>query len=282
MTAEEIVSRVKDLPVVSETARKLTTQLNQPDLPRSDIVETLHNDGVLTAKVLRACNSAEFALHEPVASIEQALFILGDRAVFRIVSAVGFGDCLGLNAPGYDTEANGLWSHSLAAAVGSEYPVAEESFADFAPSIAFTAGLLHDIGKTVINRVLTPKDRADIRAKIGAESIPRVVAEKAILGANHSEVGAFLLRRWSLPDCIVEAAANHHHPVTKPEPQLSAVVYLANCVAHLSPGAPGWEVEFAKATQSAAEVLDMPPERVQELVTAIQAAVKKQPQVKAA
>jgi HD-like signal output (HDOD) protein len=54
MTADEIIARVKDLPVVSETARKLTLQLNQPDLHRDEIVETLRCDNILTAKLLRS------------------------------------------------------------------------------------------------------------------------------------------------------------------------------------------------------------------------------------
>lgn len=282
MTAEEIISQVKNLPVVSETARKLTEQLNQPDLHRGELVETLLYDNVMTAKVLRVCNSAESGLEGRVGSIDQALLILGDNALFRIVSAVGYGECLGLNAPGYDTEANGLWSHSLSAAVGSEYPVEVESFANYVPSTAFTAGLLHDIGKTVINRVLTPKARADIRAKIANESLSRVEAERAVLGADHSEVGACLLRRWSLPECIVEAVANHHAPVTQPEVRLSAVVYLANSAAHLGSISPGWEAHLAQASQRAAEVLHMDVQKIEHLVNGIQNAMQKLPQLHAA
>ncbi len=117
-------------------------------------------------------------------------------------------------------------------------------------STAFTAGLLHDIGKTVINRVLTPKTRADIRAKIAAESLSRVQAEKAVLGANHSEVGACLLRKWLLPEPIVEAVANHHTPVTEPVVRLSAVVYLANSAAHIGGATFGWEARLAEAGQA--------------------------------
>ncbi len=66
MTADEIIAQVKDLPVVSETARKLTTQLNQPELHRDELVKTLTYDSVLTAKVLRTCNSAESGVRQPV------------------------------------------------------------------------------------------------------------------------------------------------------------------------------------------------------------------------
>ena len=131
MTANEIISKVKELPVVSQTARKLTTQLNQPDLHRDQLVETLRCDNVLTAKLLRICNSADFGVREPVVSIDQALMLLGDNVIFRMVCSVGFGSSLGAAAPGYDTEANGLWTHSLSTGVGAEYLAGVASFGNF-------------------------------------------------------------------------------------------------------------------------------------------------------
>jgi putative nucleotidyltransferase with HDIG domain len=282
MTADEIIARVKDLPVVSETARKLTVQLNQPDLHRDELVETLRCDNVLTAKLLRACNSANSGVREPVVSLDQALLLLGDNMIFRMVCTIGFGGPLGSAAPGYDVEANGLWIHSLNTGIGAEYLAGVESYGNFLPSTAFTAGLLHDIGKSVISKMLTPKDRADIRAKIAGESLSRVEAEKAVLGADHCEVGACLLKRWSLPELILEAVAHHHSPVLKPVIQLSAVVYLANWAAHLSGAAPGWQAQAIQAKNTAAAVLGMDVEKVDQIVSGIHGAVQTHSQLMAA
>jgi putative nucleotidyltransferase with HDIG domain len=279
MTADEIIAQVKDLPVVSETARKLIVQLNQPDLHRDELVATVRGDNVLTAKLLRVCNSAYSGAREPVFSVDQALFLLGDNMIFRTVCAIGFGGSLGMAAPGYATEANGLWSHSLGTALGAEYLAEIESYGNFLPSTAFTAGLLHDIGKSVISKVLTPKARTDIRGKIAGESLSRVEAEKAVLGADHCEVGACLLKRWSLPELIVEAVADHHSPVLKPAIQLSAVVYLANCAVHLCGAAPGWEAQAIQAKHTAAAVLGLEVEKVEQIVSGIQGAMQTLPQL---
>jgi putative nucleotidyltransferase with HDIG domain len=282
MTAVEIIAQIKELPVVSETARKLVVQLNQPNLHRDELVETVRCDNVLTAKLLRVCNSAGCGRREPVDSVDQALLILGDNAIFRMVCAIGFGGALGLTASGHDSEANDLWTHSLSTGVGAEYLAEVESYGDFLPSAAFTAGLLHDIGKTVINKISTPKARADIRAKISNESLSRSAAEKAVLGADHSEVGACLLQRWSLPESIVEAVANHQFPVTKPAIQLSAVVYLANCAALLSGTSPGWEERLAESNNKSAVVLGLDVKKVGQLVSGIHDAMQTLPQFKAA
>ena len=279
MTADEIIAHAKDLPVVSETARKLVIQLNQPDLHRDELVETVRCDNVLTAKLLRVCNSANSGMREPVLSVDQALLLLGDNMIFRMVCAIGFGGSLDIAAPGYATEANGLWTHSLSTALGAEYLAEVESYGNFLPSTAFTASLLHDIGKSVISKVLTPKARADIRTKMTGQSLSRIKAEKAVLGADHCEVGARLLQRWSLPELIVEAVADHHSPVLKPAIQLSAVVYLANCAAHLCGAPPKWEAQAIQAKNTAAEVLGMDVQKVEQIVSGIQNAMQTLPQL---
>lgn len=255
MTADEIILQVKQLPIVSETARKLTIQLNEPDLHRDDIVETLRCDNVLTAKVLRICNSAASGLREPVLSVDQALMLLGFDLVFRIVCAVSFSGSLG-GDPGLDAEVNGLWSHSLSTAVAAEHLAEVEGYGNFLPSTAFTAGLLHDLGRTILSRVLTPKDRADIRYKMNKESMPRFMAERQVLGADHAEVGACLLKRWTLPELIVDAVADHHNPILKPSIQLSALVYLADFTVHFTDGSPNQHDEEAEASAKRAAALN--------------------------
>lgn len=283
MTADEIIAQAKELPVVSETARKLTIQLNQPDLHRDELVKTVRCDNILTAKLLRLCNSAEFGAREPIVSLDQALFLLGDNAVFRMVCAIGFGGSLGMSTPGYATEANGLWEHSLSTGVGAEYLVATESLApEFPPSAAFTAGLLHDIGKTVINSVMTPKARAGIRNIIASKSIPRVQAEKEILGVDHAEVGACLLKRWSLPEQIVEAVANHHTPVAQPVIRLSAVVFLANNAIHLAGATSGLETYVVHVKNLAAETFGFDVQKIEHLISNVQNSLQAMPGLKAA
>jgi HD-like signal output (HDOD) protein len=88
-----------------------------------------------------------------------------------------------------------------------------------------------------------------------------------------------LLQRWSLPELIVEAVADHHSPVLKPAIQLSAVVYLANCAAHLCGAAPGWEAQAIQAKNTAAEALGMDVEKVEQIVSGIQDAMQTLPQL---
>jgi len=269
MTAEEIIAKVKDLPMVSETARKLPGLLNKPELHRDDLVKTLRCDNVLTAKMLRVCNSASTGLREPVTSVDQAVLLLGDSTIFRIVCALGFGGAMAAPLPGYAVEANGLWSHSITTGVAAEYLAEVESFGGFQPPLAFTAGLLHDIGKLILNQMLTPKTRSDIRTLIAEKSLSRVEAERDVLGADHADVGAALLRRWNVPDVIVQAVADHHRPVVKPQIQLSALVHLANCAAHLCGSAPGWDAYAVRVQRDLSEALALDVHRIEHLLMGV-------------
>ena len=269
MTADEIISKVRDLPVVSETARKLPALLNKPELHRDDLVQTLRCDNVLTAKLLRVCNSAEIGLREPVTSLDQAVLLLGHNVIFRTVCALGYGGVMSAPLVGYAVEANGLWSHSVTTGVAAEYLAEVENYGNFAPPLAFTAGLLHDIGKIVLNQLLTPKIRADIRSVIAEKNLTRVAAEREIFGADHAAVGAALLRRWGVPDIIAQAVEDHHHPVVQPEIQLSAVVHLANSAAHLSGSSGGVDAYALRVQKDLSETLELEVTRIEQLLLGV-------------
>jgi putative nucleotidyltransferase with HDIG domain len=269
MTAREMVVRVKHLPPVSNAALRLVTLLGQPAVSNEDVVQVLKYDNVLTAKLLRACNSPALGLREQVASVDQAVLILGHNEILRIVLNLAFGTAMAVSLPGYAVEANELWRHSLITASAGERVLPFGLLAETDPSVAFTAGLLHDIGKLVLSQALTESFQTAIRKSIAEQGLSRIEAEKQVTGTDHSEVGACLLRDWRLPEEIIEAVANHHQPPLEPRPRLSAVVYLSNCLAHLSGSAPGWESYAIRAEDRVAAALNVSASTLETLLIAV-------------
>ncbi len=133
------------------------------------------------------------------------------------------------------------------------------------PPVAFTVGLLHDIGKLVLSQTLTMDLQAEIRHRIEYGQHSRAEAEKAVLGTDHGEVGALLLQTWHLPDDVVEAVANHHQPVLQPRPRLSVVTHLANCLAHLAGSAPGWDGYAVRISNEVVTSLAITQEQLEQL-----------------
>lgn len=93
-TAQELIGKVKNLPPVPQTALKLVGLLDQPSVSNDEVVALLRCDNVLTAKLLRACNSPYFGLAEPVSSVDQAVFILGHQQILHIVLTISFGSAM--------------------------------------------------------------------------------------------------------------------------------------------------------------------------------------------
>jgi len=269
MTAQELVAKVKNLPPVPHAALKLVSLLDQPSVSNTEVVQALRSDNVLTAKLLRACNSPFFGLTEPVASVDQAVFLLGHQQILHIVLTIAFGSAMVVPLPGYAVEASELWRHSLVTATASEMIANEFPDLNAEPPVAFTVGLLHDIGKLVLGQTLTADLQTEIRQQIEHGKLDRAEAEKAVLGTDHAEVGALLLQRWHLPDDLVEAVANHHQPVLKPRPRLSVVTHLANCVAHLTGSAPGWDGYAVRISEAVVTSLAITPEQIEQLVFSV-------------
>jgi putative nucleotidyltransferase with HDIG domain len=272
MTAQELVAKVKNLPPVSHAALKLISLLDQPGVSNDEVVQALRCDNVLTAKLLRACNSPYFGLAEPVSSVDQAVFVLGHQQILHIVLTLAFGSAMVVPLPGYAVEASELWRHSLITAVAGETIANDLVDLNVDPPVAFTVGLLHDIGKLVLGQALTQEVQAEIRARVEHGQMSRSEAEKAVLGTDHSEVGALLLQNWHLSDDVVEAVANHHQPVLKPRPRLSVVTHLANGIAHLAGSAPGWDGYAMRISPEVVESLELTPEQVEKLVITVREA----------
>ncbi|HYG34190.1 MAG TPA: HDOD domain-containing protein [Clostridia bacterium] len=266
MNAKEMVARAKHLPPVSHAALKLVSLLGQSVVSNEDIVQVLKCDNVLTAKLLRACNSPALGLEEPVSSIDQAVLILGHNQILQMVLNLTFSSTMAVPLAGYAVEATELWSHSLVTATAAEVAASHGLQVEVDPPIAFTIGLLHDIGKLVMNEVLTVQAQFGIRERITKEGMSRVEAERKVTGADHAEVGACLLATWRLPDAITEAVANHHQPVFTPTPRLSVLAYLANCLAHLGGSSPGWEAYALRADDNLAQALNLSENDLESLV----------------
>jgi putative nucleotidyltransferase with HDIG domain len=269
MTAQEIVNQVKNLPPISQAALKLVNLLDSQEVSNEEVVQVIKCDNVLTAKLLRACNSPYFGLEEPVSSVDQSVLMLGHQQILHIVLTVAFGTAMVVPLPGYAVEANELWRHSLITASAAEIVVAETSAVNIEAPVAFTVGLLHDIGKLALGQALTPEIQTAIRQLIEGEGISRSEAEKKVLGTDHGEVGACLLRGWNLPEDILEATANHHNPQFDPRPKLSVVTHLANCLAHLAGSAPGWDGFAVRVNPQAVAALNINEARIESLVAEV-------------
>jgi putative nucleotidyltransferase with HDIG domain len=238
MSPETLVDKVEDLSVPAPSVVKLLSLLNQEEIDNAAVVEVVRTDTVLSAKLLALANSAFFASPTPIESVDEALFYLGYEQVHRIAIAVGLSGIMNRHAAGYAMDEGEFWRHSLLTAKAAELLAATMPHIVNA-SIGYTAGILHDIGKLVLNQFLAPEPQAKLDHVIEERGHAGIAAEKAIFGTDHAEVGALLLRKWSVPKEIHEAVKNHHTKPQGSQVQLSTLVALADSMAHFVASTPG-------------------------------------------
>jgi len=195
------INQVKKLPPAPRTLAKLLMLLGDPDIDASQVVSLITHEPALTANVLQRCNAAYFATGEPVGNIGEAVTRLGFNHIFRMVAVVVGAQAFGGSQKSYGFEYGELWRHSVAAALAAQ-KMAESKGDD--GNMAFTGGLLHDIGKNVLAEALEDHYRALIeQTEASQQSLLEV--EKSILRVQHAEVGGRMLARWNLPENLIEA-----------------------------------------------------------------------------
>ncbi len=227
MSLPEAVKQLPPLPHVLMRALEMT---RDPDTSRADLARVLSLDQALTGRFLRMVNSAYYSLPRRITSLNEAIGFLGYETVEEAIFAISAGETLTRPLPSYMLDRQMLWEHSIAVAEGSEWVAKQRQISP--RSDAYVAGLLHDVGKVVLDLVMkrTPAWGEEIGPDRGES--PWFEVERRLLGRDHAEVGAVVTRSWNLPDRVVEAVACHHAPAEAVEdPRLAAAVHLADAAA---------------------------------------------------
>jgi HD-like signal output (HDOD) protein len=207
---QKIVIRKDSLPSVPAVYFDLVEALQQPDCPTERIGDIVATDPGLTAKILQLVNSAFFGFAREVSSASEAVLLLGVGTIRSLALTTHlFSAFEAVECEGWSVEQ--VWRHSVRVGQWARKLVALEGQDDNLAEQAFTAGILHDIGKLILLNNLSVA-YLDLVAQATKANRPLAEAEHEALGATHADVGAYLLDLWGLPAPLVEAVALHHEP----------------------------------------------------------------------
>jgi putative nucleotidyltransferase with HDIG domain len=230
-----IVQSACQLQPLPPTAARLAalTGRGAPDL--QEIIDAVSLDPVLVAKLLRFANSCYSAPKYPIGTVSDALRWLGTDHVLSLAIGSFFRPVMEQSIPGYAISAGDLWRHSVTAAVAAG--TARSFCRGIYSPLAATAALLHDIGKLILGRYLTPELHGLCQRAVAEGGMTQAEAEAEILSLHHGEVGGIIAQQWSLPADIVEGIIHHHTPEQGPD-TIGFVVHLANAVTRQIEGQP--------------------------------------------
>ena len=232
MRACAIVARLRTLPALDASVTRLAGLVQDPNSTIESFEKVIRADPALTVNLLKLANSAMYGGRATVVSVHDAITRVGTRRVWEVASAGAFGKVMPKELPGYDIDAVGFWRHSVAVALLSESIARTVRLPNAGD--AFTAGLLHDMGKLVIEGFLAEK-RAELLDRLEAQNLSMIHAERELLGTDHAVVGLAVAERWRLPAVLGAATRWHHDPSGAPDPaqrDMAGVVHIANGLAH--------------------------------------------------
>ncbi len=194
-----------DLPVMPTIASDIVKAVDDPNSSISDIKDLIEQDSAIAAKLLKMSNSALYGFPSAITSISHAISLLGTRTVRNIVLAIS----LKKSYRRFGLMEKLLWQHStLAGPVAGKLAKMPQITVD--ADDAFTAGLLHHIGKTALANS-HPDDYEQVIQRVYNEHIGFVQAETDQFGFNHSELGGAIANLWNLPESLVAVISNHHN-----------------------------------------------------------------------
>lgn len=225
LTLEQVLDRANRLPSPPGLVADLIASLEDDGARLDDLAERIGRDQAIAAKVLRLANSAFYGMAGKVASLVQASVVLGQRNLRSLAIGAGvIAPFAGLKGAPYDLSQ--FWRHSVGVAAAAR-ALATECGENV--EFAFTAGLLHDIGRLVLVAGF-PDAYAEVLRERAATDSYLIDAEREHLGLDHALVGAALAQRWRFPEPIRVAVAEHHD-LPENAAKLSCLVQCADVLA---------------------------------------------------
>jgi putative nucleotidyltransferase with HDIG domain len=219
------VSRLRPLP---GNSTRILKALDDPSVTAGELADLVALDQALTAYILRVANSAGLGYRTTCSSIKDAVMRLGFKQVRSLVLSTVASGPLASRLNGYRLGDKELWYHSLATASGAHWLATALQYPD--PEEAYVAGLLHDIGKLLLDQYVLA-DYTQIVELMQRYNAPVWQVEEHLFGIDHAAAGGLMTGHWQFPAALVESIRFHHTPSHGQAHQgLAAIVNLANAL----------------------------------------------------
>ncbi|MBT9508282.1 HDOD domain-containing protein [Rhodoferax sp.] len=245
MTLEELLASNEALPSIPKIIALLLNELDQAEPDLRKISQLLNTDPVLTTRLLRLANSAQFQFASKISSVSEALALMGLDQVRSLATAAAVTGAFRI-VQGIDM--NQFWRFSLNTAKLSRMLA---GMIRKNQAAAFTAGLIHATGELVMHRVID-KELMSLDQEVPPLALKRASAERKLLGYCYADVGAGFARNWQFPQAIVDALANQNTPFENDvyEP-MAGILHLA-----------AWRARAREANYDAQDLTDNFPDTV--------------------
>lgn len=231
---ELVLKRIRDVPALPEVVNQIILLLGKPTTSAVEIAKLIAYDPGLTSRVLRMVNSAAYGFQRQISSIQHGIMILGFNTVRGLVLSASIFKLMKSDSKSTGFDSQAFWTHSLLTAMVATQVC--DTYELKQKDEAFSAGMLHDVGKLVLAQYFAQDYVAVLRHARQIQQTPHGLKflwlEQQMMGMTHTDIGTHLADKWKLPTALAETVRFHHHPgEAELHPQLVYSVALANQVA---------------------------------------------------
>jgi len=226
---DQILSRVDRFWPMPTSVNRTLRAMEDPMITAGYVAELIALDQALAASVLQMANSAAMGFTVNCTSINEAVMRLGFKRLKNLIMSIVAEGPLSRNLSGYRIGAGDLWNHAISTAVTAQWLAQAVGYGD--PDEAYLAGLLHDIGKLLLDQyiVLDYSKMIDLMQRY---NLRLWQVEEQLLGIDHAAVGGLMAEKWNYPVVLIDEIRCHHAPsLARTRPELPAIVNVANALS---------------------------------------------------
>ncbi|MDP3449414.1 MAG: HDOD domain-containing protein, partial [Anaerolineaceae bacterium] len=223
---DTIIKTVENLRPMPTSITRALRAIEDSSATSVEISEIIGLDQALSASILQSANSVSMGFSTDCSKLSEAVMRLGFKRLKGLILGIAAVGPFNQSLKGYRFGAGELWNHSIATAVSAEWIARELRYSD--PEEAYTAGLLHDMGKLFLDQFVF-SDYTRIVDLMLKYKLTLYMAEEQLLGIDHAKVGGLIAEKWNFPVILVDAIRYHHTPsFARSNQRLPAIVNVAN------------------------------------------------------
>lgn len=227
---QTILQKVKELAVLPQVVHQIINLTNNLNASARDLERLIGLDQGMSMRVLNTVNSAYYGMQRKIGSIKDAVVLLGFKTVRHIAMTASVFDLFVGKTDRQNLRRGKWWRHAIDTALCCRLIASQTP--DLSPDEAYTLGLLHDVGKPLLDRYGgEPYERVE---DLMAQGMSELDAERQVYGTDHAEIGEVVCLHWGFPEKLAYAIGEHHadHPEGLMDARMTALVVLGNALAH--------------------------------------------------
>ncbi|MFV1950817.1 MAG: HDOD domain-containing protein [Nitrospinota bacterium] len=246
---QEIVKGITNLPTLPPVMMQVLSLMQDPKTTADDIGKVIVSDQALAANILKVVNSAYYGFPRKINTIIQSILILGFDTIKNIILTTSILDIFSDKGEKGGFDRDRFWEHAIACGVATK--IIAERIGCVVQEESFLSGLVHDIGKVVLDRFLHD-DFKKIVKKVNDENILIIDAERSVLGITHAEIGSWLAEEWNMPHSFSHAIAYHHDPLlAKEDTVMVSIVHVSDILCRAIGAGSGGDKKIPRINREA-------------------------------